>query len=66
MNYEDLEIRMWPSSSGTTRAVIALHVPTGVAVVVGSEQSRQRNQDLAVERVQLLLAESNSPGGWIR
>ena len=56
MNCNDIEIRTWPPGSGrTSRAVLALHVPTGAAVVVNSESSRERNQKLAVERVQLLL-----------
>lgn len=56
MNSEDIEIRTWPpGAGGTSKAVIALHVPTGAAAVVNSESSRERNQKLAVERVRLLL-----------
>jgi hypothetical protein len=56
----DIEIRSWPPGlSGSSKAVLALHVPTGAAVVVRSESSRERNQKLAVERVHLLL--SNLP-----
>jgi protein subunit release factor A len=56
MNAKDIDIRVWPPGSvSTSRAVLALHVPTGAAVVVNSESSRERNQKLAVERVQLLL-----------
>ena len=56
MNDNDIDIRGWPPGPvGTSRGVLALHVPTGAAVVVNSESSRERNQKLAVERVQLLL-----------
>jgi hypothetical protein len=56
MNRLDIEIRTWPPGAvGTARGVIAHHVPTGTAVVVSSESSRERNQKLAVERVHLLL-----------
>jgi hypothetical protein len=56
MNRLDIEIRTWPpGAAGTSRTVIALHTPTGAAAVVSSEFSRERNQKLARERVQLLL-----------
>jgi hypothetical protein len=69
MNYQEIEIRAWPPGSAFSsgsRAVLALHMPTGVAVVVSSEPNRERNQKLAVERLQLLLSEAVSPGGWTR
>lgn len=60
-----IEIRAWPPGAiATSKAVHVLHRPTGVAVVVGSESSRGRNQDLACERVKLLLTEATSPGMW--
>lgn len=65
MRHEEIEIRAWPPGRYDGKAVLALHLPTGVAVVVGSESSRERNQKLAVERVGLLLAEATSPGGWL-
>lgn len=54
----DIELRAWPpGANGTSKAIHALHTPTGVAVVVvSSESSRERNQKLAVERIGLLLA----------
>jgi hypothetical protein len=56
MNRANIEIRTWPpGAGGTSKAVIALHVPTGAAAVVSSESSREHNQKLAVERVHLLL-----------
>lgn len=69
VNYQQIEIRAWPPGSAYSsgnRAVLAIHTPTGVAVVAGSEPTRERNQKLAVERVQLLLSEAVSPGGWTR
>lgn len=69
VNYKEIEIRAWPPGSAYSsgsRAVLAIHMPTGVAVVASSEPTRERNQKLAVERVQLLLSESVSPGGWSR
>lgn len=54
--HHDIEIRAWPPGASTSKAILALHRPTGAAVVVGSEPTRERNQALAVERVRLLLA----------
>jgi hypothetical protein len=55
MNPLDIEIRAWPPGNYSSSGVIALHVPTGVAVVVRSEPNRERNQRLAVERVHMLI-----------
>lgn len=70
VNHIDIEIRAWPPgsaySSRSGAAVMALHKPTGVAVIASSEPTRERNQKLAVERVELLLTEAISPGGWSR
>jgi len=67
VNHLDIEIRAWPPGSiRTSNAILALHIPTGVAVVVRSESNRERNQKLAVERLDLLLREATSPGGWQR
>jgi len=67
MNHQDIDIRAWPPGAiSTSKAVHALHRPTGVAVVASSEPSRERNQKLAVERLELLLSEATSPGMWNR
>lgn len=56
MNHLDIDLRAWPPGAvSTSKAVHALHKPTGVAVVVGSERSREANQRLALERIELLL-----------
>lgn len=59
-----LEFHAWKHSRRP--GVLAVDTETGVAVVVFSERSPQANQQLAEERLRLLLAESISPGGWIR
>ncbi len=70
IDFREIEIRAWPPGSAysprSSAAVLALHTPTGVAVVASSEPTRERNQKLAVERVKLLLTEATSPGGWTR
>lgn len=66
MKHLDIEIRAWPPGSSSSKAIHALHTPTGVAVVVRSEASREANQKLAVERLGLLLSEAVSPCGWQR
>jgi protein subunit release factor A len=66
MNHLDIELRAWPPGSPTSKAVIAIHTPTGVAVIARSEPTSGRNQTLAVERLGILLSEANSPGGWQR
>ena len=66
MKHEEIEIRAWPPGRYDGNAVLAIHLPTGVAVVCSSERNRERNQKLAVERLGLLLAEAVSPGGWVR
>lgn len=50
----DIEIRAWPPGA-SSKAILAVHTPTGAAVVVGSEPSRERNQRLAVERLEQLI-----------
>lgn len=66
MNYLEIEIRAWPPGRMDSTAIIAIHTPTGVAAIASGERTRERNQKLAVERVGLLLAESNSAAGWTR
>lgn len=56
MNILDIEVRAWPLGRYDSKAVLVIHLPTGVAVVVGSDSNRERNQKLAIERIGLLLA----------
>ena len=60
----DIEIRPWPPGVSSSSTVLALHTPTGVAVVARSARAREANQKLAVERLGLLLSEAVSPCGW--
>lgn len=54
-------------SPGRMRAgVLAMDLETGVAVFVGSERTHLGNQQLAEQRLKVLLDEAISPGGWIR
>lgn len=59
-----LEIHAW--KSGRRDGVLAIDMETGVAVIVSSERTPQRNQKVAVERLEALLSEALSPAGWIR
>lgn len=60
---DELEFHAWPPRrfggqqlTETHPGVLAIHKRTGAAVLVMSERSQVRNQDLAVERMHLLLA----------
>lgn len=55
MNPLDIEIRAWPPGSYSGKAILAIRSPTGAAVIVKSESTRERNQKLACERLGLLL-----------
>lgn len=59
-----LEFHTWHSIDRKRSGVLCVDTDTGVAVVVRSEGSPERNQKLAEERVRLILAEAVSPGGW--
>jgi hypothetical protein len=56
MNHIDIEIRAWPPGAYSSKAVLAVHTPSGAAVVVNCETNRERNQKLAVERLGLVVA----------
>jgi protein subunit release factor A len=61
MNDEDVELQQWPQRRyggqhvGTPIGIIAIHKPTGVAVIEQSERSMHRNRIRAIARLQSLL-----------
>lgn len=68
MRFEDVEYHMWPPAgmrSGTRSGVLAIHLPTGVSVIVTSESSPQRRRKLAEERLAILVSEAEI-GLWSR
>lgn len=62
---DDIEIVAWFPGAPVKTGVMAVHAPTGAAVLVKGRPSRAL-QERAVERLKTLLAEAHSVGMWRR
>lgn len=59
---DNVEIHVWPTANrggqqaGTSRELLLIHVPSGLAVVMGGERSQMKNKILGMEKLRELVS----------